>query len=482
MNAERLEELLASHGSGPEQGELLATIDSDPAAASAAGWDLLIDRLLAHPRLRAERPVPARPLRVLPFVASIAAALAISVGIVWWIAIPRTVVPIAPGAGVARWRVIFDVGGSVRTVPDSGGPAVDRPDLDRPREGVVSPNGARVLTVSKEDGDFEIWVADRGGAGRRKLTDNDAFDGGPTWSPDGRRIAFISTRGGTQQIWVMEADGTVARQITTETDGAGDPQWSPSGEWIAYVPLPRQIPDSLNPPGKGICLVRPDGTGRRSVFEGPMLGDYAWDPDGGRIATSRDGKLWVYSVADGRTEAFASFATIMPALSEGYEAWKLHWRPDGRAVACTLMFLAQTSEEFKIHGGKQLYVFDLSGKGRELSFASRPRVLGWELDHSFVRSAAVTYFNDRPGPPLEVPNADLWKLISFFPEMGRGRRGGPPAGWKALAKIRFETVNGPITVSVPINPIDVWSEGNGDWPADPALKPYLRALVGRGPP
>ena len=46
------------------------------------------------------------------------------------------------------------------------------------------------------------------GSGQTKLTDNPAFDEGPSWSPDGEKIAFDSRRNWNSDIYVMNADGS----------------------------------------------------------------------------------------------------------------------------------------------------------------------------------------------------------------------------------------------------------------------------------
>ena len=106
-----------------------------------------------------------------------------------------------------------------------------------------------------------------------------------------------------------------------------------------------------------------------------------------------------------------------------------------------------------------------------------------------VTGAEVTLFEDAGGGLLTVEQAlrfevtraaDVQKLAGYFPQMGRGGTGGDSAGWMALAEITFATADGrTVVVSVPANPIYVWSEGQGDWPADPGLKRYLRSLAAR---
>jgi TolB protein len=92
-----------------------------------------------------------------------------------------------------------------------------------------SPDGRKLLFVSRRDGNAEVYVVDADGSGQRKLTRNPADDRDPAWSPDGRKIAFISTRDGERAIYVMNADGTRQRSVTRGIHriGAGF-AWSPA--------------------------------------------------------------------------------------------------------------------------------------------------------------------------------------------------------------------------------------------------------------
>lgn len=77
-----------------------------------------------------------------------------------------------------------------------------------------SPDGKRIVYISKEDGNFEIYVINKDGSGKQRLTTEPASDGLPTWSPDGKWIAFRSDRGGTWAIYAMRPDGSDLRKIT----------------------------------------------------------------------------------------------------------------------------------------------------------------------------------------------------------------------------------------------------------------------------
>lgn len=76
-----------------------------------------------------------------------------------------------------------------------------------------SPDGKKIAYISKEDGNFEIYVVNRDGTGNTRLTNTPQSDGLPVWSPDGKQIAFRSDRDGKWAIYTMKPDGTGVTKI-----------------------------------------------------------------------------------------------------------------------------------------------------------------------------------------------------------------------------------------------------------------------------
>jgi dipeptidyl aminopeptidase/acylaminoacyl peptidase len=73
---------------------------------------------------------------------------------------------------------------------------------------------------------------------------------------------------------------SVAKAVEFEVGiAAFAPKWSPDGKWIAFS----------FPKSNGIGLVRPDGSGRRTLTDEPGSGyKFAWSPDGRRIVFRRE--------------------------------------------------------------------------------------------------------------------------------------------------------------------------------------------------
>ena len=76
--------------------------------------------------------------------------------------------------------------------------------------------------------------------------------------------------------------------------------------------------------------------------------------------------------------------------------------------------------------------------------------------------------------------AELKKLASFFPDVGRGKRSWTASGWKEGMRIEFRRADGGLTrVIVSMNDnLQTWTEsgGRGDWPVQGDLKKYVFAI------
>jgi TolB protein len=98
-------------------------------------------------------------------------------------------------------------------------------------EAAWSPDGTRLLFVSNETGDDEIYQASIDGKARLRFTTNPGRDADPAWAPDGSLIVFDGDRGGRSGLFLMEPGGGHVRLLI---EGSyADPSWSPDGTTIA---------------------------------------------------------------------------------------------------------------------------------------------------------------------------------------------------------------------------------------------------------
>ena len=167
-------------------------------------------------------------------------------------------------------------------------------------EGVLSPDGKRIVFTSLKDGDLDIYTMDVNGSNVRRLTTTPGYDGGAWWSPDGTRIVYRAhhpadsvelaqyrellaqglIRPSKVELYVMNADGSQQRQITHLGGANFGPSWTPDGRRIVFSSNHRS-PRSRN---FDLFLVNLDGTGLEQVtFNGEFDGFPMFSPDGRRF-------------------------------------------------------------------------------------------------------------------------------------------------------------------------------------------------------
>jgi len=164
-------------------------------------------------------------------------------------------------------------------------------------EGVLSPDGRRIVFTSLKDGDLDIYTMNVDGSDVKRLTTQPGYDGGPWWSPDGTKIVYRAwhpadsagladykgllaqrmVRPSRMELWVMNADGSGQRQITNLGGANFGPSWTPDGKRIVFSSN-YKTPRSRN---FEVYLINLDGSGLEQIthheeFDGfPMF-----SPDG----------------------------------------------------------------------------------------------------------------------------------------------------------------------------------------------------------
>ncbi len=166
----------------------------------------------------------------------------------------------------------------------------DHPALDF--NAAASPDGKRIAFVSERDGNTEIYAMNPDGSGPRRLTNAFALNDRPSWSPDGKRLVFTSTRQraaepgqGWNALYVMNADGSGVKRLSPPASTDYSPVWSPVKDLIAFVAR-----------GQGVCVMKPDGSGRRVVVKDGGWPSFTGDGDWLYIHKQHDGRWGIWQV------------------------------------------------------------------------------------------------------------------------------------------------------------------------------------------
>jgi Tol biopolymer transport system component len=148
--------------------------------------------------------------------------------------------------------------------------------------GVLWTTGERIIYVSAQSGNRDIWARDAdGGDTPQQMTFERAADDYPSISNDGKHVVFVSSRTGVPHVWRMNASGGEAKQLTDQ-GGESLPGITPDGDYVVYSRAkdrsvlwkistaggePAQLTkeqtsgSAISPDGKFIaCLTRGDST------------------------------------------------------------------------------------------------------------------------------------------------------------------------------------------------------------------------------
>jgi Tol biopolymer transport system component len=193
----------------------------------------------------------------------------------------------APPFGLAETGLVAFVSGDdiIATMPDGTG-----------RRTLITGDGVQWGLIWSHRGDrfaywsatpakvdpASLWVADRDGSNRHRLTDNltseqaDVFPG-ISWSPDDQQLAFADAG----VLYVVNADGTGLHPVGDHTHQRDTPVWSPDGSLIAYSGAPLNDPYDTT----SLWVITPDGLSDRLVIPtegGNEIGvnsNPSWSPD-----------------------------------------------------------------------------------------------------------------------------------------------------------------------------------------------------------
>ncbi len=176
-------------------------------------------------------------------------------------------------------------------------------------EGVLSPDGKRIVFTSLKDSDLDIYTMNVDGSDVRRLTNTPGYDGGAWWSPDGKTIVYRANhptdsaelkqyrdllaqrlvKPSKVELFIMNADGSNQHQITHLGGANFGPSWTPDGKRIIFS-------SNYKEPRSGnfdLYLVNPDGSGLEQITFDPTFDGFPeFSPDGKKLvwASNRGAK------------------------------------------------------------------------------------------------------------------------------------------------------------------------------------------------
>jgi Tol biopolymer transport system component len=235
-----------------------------------------------------------------------------------------------------------------------------------------TPDG-RLVFISNEGGNRDVWVMDSDGNNRKQLTANGVNNVEPVVSADGRYIVHATFREGVRTLWRINIDGSSPLRLTSGPADAFS-SLTPDGKWVVFTSLagskptiwkvsiaggtPEQITDhialraSVSPDGQWIQFAFPEsqdpfappnrlavmpfpGGGEMKVFELGLSGTVAtvseWARDSKSLlyTLNQDNvtNIWSQSIDGGPPKQVTDFKD---SLMTGFA-----WSRDGKQLACS---------------------------------------------------------------------------------------------------------------------------------------------------
>ncbi len=150
-----------------------------------------------------------------------------------------------------------------------------------------------------------LWIMDRDGGHRRRLTTGPHVDERPCITPDGRTVVFVSDRSGHQNLWQVNTATGELKQVTKHAGLDYRPVFSPDGRQLAFFTsnTPRGLHD--------LCLMQwPGGATSFPVRQGSFRWIHGpfWCADGrtilihGHAAGDKTYALWLLELASRQVE------------------------------------------------------------------------------------------------------------------------------------------------------------------------------------
>ncbi len=130
-------------------------------------------------------------------------------------------------------------------------------------QAIFSPNGDKVLFLTKNDGKRDINIINIDGSELNKLSNSDVDEYDASFSLDGKKLVFISKENGNFNLCTMNIDGTERETIINQKGKMSNPTFSPDGDNIAFINYINKEPV--------LSVISADGGKIKNVLSGKVV-------------------------------------------------------------------------------------------------------------------------------------------------------------------------------------------------------------------
>lgn len=234
----------------------------------------------------------------------------------------------------------------------------------------------RLLFLSNNSGNKEIYMSDYDGNNLRQITHNGSINLSPQWSPDGKKILYTSYKGGWPCMYILDITTGTEIKVSDRPGINIGGRWNPDGKRLILTLSVNKTPELYTLDLESMRYTRL--TNNHGIDVSP-----AWSPNGKKL-------VYVSDIAGNPHIFMLNFRGGTPKrlTYEGNYNTTPAWSPDGNLIA----FARMKKGKFNI------WVMRPDGTGqRQITFKSNNEDPSWSPDSRYI-----IFSNKRANKPAEL--------------------------------------------------------------------------------